>query len=193
MKDIIDLAQKTDEEIVNLVLQDEENFLYLMDRYNGRLLRYIKRISGLNAEDAEDILQEVYIKVFKNLNDFDGSLKFSSWIYRITRNHVISNFRRLKSRPQSVNIESGLLENIAGEIDIEKQADADYVKQTVKKALEKLDIKYREVLVLKFLEEYDYKEISDILKKPMGTVATLINRAKKKFKDEYKKYEHGKN
>ncbi len=87
------LADKTDIELVRLTLTNQENFLYLVNRYDKKLLKFIQRISGLRLEDAEDLLQEVFIKVYQNLNDFDQDLKFSSWIYRIARNQAICYYR----------------------------------------------------------------------------------------------------
>jgi len=167
-------------------LQDKANFAFLIERYNSKLLRYIKRITNVSLEEAEDILQDSFINTYINLNDFDRDLKFSSWIYRITRNQVINNFRKNKIRPQGnyIDIENDFLENIAAELEIEKNIDLGILGKNVNEILSQVEEKYREVLVLKFLEDKDYKEISDILKKPMGTIATLINRGKKQFKQE---------
>lgn len=178
----INFQEKTDEELVVLTLKNQKAFLYLMNRYEGKLLNYILRISNVNKEEAEELLQEVFIKVYKNLNDFDSSLKFSSWIYRIAHNQVISNFRKLNSRIRVVNLDNEILENLASDLDIERELERIYLKENVGEILNKIDEKYKEVLILRFLEEKDYKEISDILKKPMGTVAILLNRAKKEFK-----------
>ena len=141
-------------------------------------------MTNLDSEDIADVLQDVFIKVYKNLNNFDQELKFSSWVYRITHNQVISNFRKNKARPQTVPIEidDNIVHNLASDLDTGQLADLDYLRQNINVVLDKLDLKYREVLILKFLEDKDYKEISDILKKPVGTVGTLINRAKVKFK-----------
>jgi len=178
--------EKTDEELVLLALSDQDVFLYLMRRYEKKLLSYISRITNVNRDEAEDILQDAFIKIYQNLNDFDAELKFSSWAYRIAHNQVISNYRKIKCRPQSIplDINEEILGNLASDLDVKKDLDAIFLRENIKKILAKLDIKYREILILKFLEEKDYKEISDILKKPMGTVATLINRAKKEFKKE---------
>lgn len=178
--------EKTDEELVLLALSDQDVFLYLMRRYEKKLLSYISRITNVNRDEAEDILQDTFIKIYQNLNDFDAELKFSSWAYRIAHNQVISNYRKIKSRPQSIplDINEEILGNLASDLDVKKDLDAVFLRENIKKVLARLNIKYREVLILKFLEEKNYKEISDILKKPMGTVATLINRAKKEFKKE---------
>lgn len=181
---------KTDEELVKLTLQDNQYFLCLMKNYEEKLMRYIKRISSASKEEAEDVLQEVYIKVYQNLNAFDTSLKFSSWIYRITRNEVISTFRKKSARPQTFGGESAelILERIASDLDTKKAVDTEYLQKNIYTILEKMDQKYKEVLVLRYLEEKDYSEISDILKKPVGTVSTLLNRAKKNFKKQLEKH-----
>jgi RNA polymerase sigma-70 factor (ECF subfamily) len=140
---------------------------------------------------VEDTLQDVFISAYKNLNDFDQDLKFSSWIYRIAHNKVISHFRKITARPKTVTYEGDgqLLNILASSEDLAKELERKYTGEEVRAILKGLDEKYREVLVLKFLEDKDYKEISDILEKPMGTVATLINRAKKQFKEETLKRE----
>ena len=189
MIDAQEAANVSDEELVKKILKDQDNFLYLVDRYKGRLLSYIRRLTNVNNEDAEDTLQEVFIKVYLNLNDFNGDLKFSSWIYRITHNQVISNHRKLKSRPEgyAVNIEDQAARNLAAEIDIAAGADLSLLKNNIFKVLNNLDEKYREILILKFWEERNYQEISDIIKKPPGTVASTINKAKLEFKKELAK------
>ena len=189
MIDAQEAANVSDEELVKKILKDQDNFLYLVDRYKGRLLSYIRRLTNVNNEDAEDTLQEVFIKVYLNLNDFNGDLKFSSWIYRITHNQVISNHRKLKARPEgyAVNIEDQAARNLAAEIDIAAGADLSLLKNNIFKVLNNLDEKYREILILKFWEERNYQEISDIIKKPPGTVASTINKAKLEFKKELAK------
>ncbi|MBU4536457.1 sigma-70 family RNA polymerase sigma factor [Patescibacteria group bacterium] len=96
-----ELDKKTDGELVSLVLENSDYFLYLVRRYEQKLTRYIARISNLDKDDIEDVLQDIFIKVYKNLNGFDTSLKFSSWIYRITHNEVISNYRKFKNKAQN--------------------------------------------------------------------------------------------
>ena len=180
---------KTDKEIVKLSLENQEYFLHIIKRYKLKLYRYVLRISNIDPEEAEDILQEVFMKVYQNLNDFDDSLKFSSWIYRITHNQVISNFRKITARPQKAgfDIDDDIIKNIASEFNLVESLDAKILQTSMAEVIENMDAKYREVLVLKFLEEKSYNEISDIIKKPIGTVGSLMNRAKKEFKTEFLK------
>jgi len=183
--ELSDMENISDEEIVSLTLKNPDTYAFLVDRYEPKLTRYIMRISSSSKEDAEDILQDVFISAYKNLNDFDTDLKFSSWIYRITHNKVISHFRKISARPKTTTYEGDtqLLNILASDEDLNRDMEKKYTGEQVRSILQTMDERYREVLVLKFLEEKDYKEISDILEKPMGTVATLINRAKKKFKE----------
>jgi RNA polymerase sigma-70 factor, ECF subfamily len=101
----MDFSEKKDEELVLISISDQDAFSELIRRYEAKLFNYIKRISSLSKEDAEDILQEVFIKVYKNLNGFDVDLKFSSWIYRITHNEVITNFRKFSRKPKIFDLD----------------------------------------------------------------------------------------
>ena len=179
---------KTDEQIVVLTLKNQDYYLCLMKRYEAKLLNYILKISNISREDGEDILQEVFIKSYQNLNDFDLNFKFSNWIYSIAHNATISAFRKKKVRPQTVSWEDKDLNNILeSTLDVENTSLQKLTYKQILKIINQLPLKYKDVLILKFVEGKDYREISDILHKPMGTIATLINRAKKSLKQELKK------
>ena len=182
-----DLSSKTDNELVSLALKDQAFFAVLMNRYSEKLARYVRRISNIDPEEVEDVLQDVFIKVYKNLNDFDQDLKFSSWIYRITHNQVISHHRAKGARPQVVEIDDALANRLRAEIDLNQEMEGKDLRQEVASLLGELKPIHREVLVLRFFEEKSYEEISDILKKPNGSVATLIYSAKKELKEKYGK------
>ena len=184
-----DCLNKKDIELVQLSLENQDYFLCIVKKYEIPLMRYIRRITNINFEDAEDLLQEVFIKVYTNLNGFDPNLKFSSWIYRIAHNEVISNFRKLKVRPEKINseINENVLEKIKSELNIEKEIDQKILKVKLNQLINQLNIKYKEVIILKYLENKSYEEISDIIKKPTNTVGTLINRAKKQLNNIIKK------
>jgi len=184
------IKDKSDDELVRLTLEDQNNFTYIIEKYKFKLSVYIKRISGLSDDDVEDVLQDIFIKVYQNLHNFDYSLKFSSWIYRIAHNQTISNFRKLKSRGinSAISIDEELINKLASGMDIENEINIKILNQKINIILNALNEKYREILILKFFEEKDYQEISDIIKKPMGTVASLLSRAKKQFKFQLKKH-----
>ena len=80
----------TDEELVSLSLKDSKSFGELIRRYEDKFGRFVRRKAILSKEDTEDLLQDIFIKIYLNLNAFDKSLKFSSWGYRIAHNETIS-------------------------------------------------------------------------------------------------------
>ena len=184
-----DCRKLNDEELVEKSLQDIEYFACLFERYEKKLVRYILRISSFSLEEADDVLQEAFLKIWKNLNKFDGSLKFSSWAYRIVHNTTVSEWKKSRSygKDQQIKIDDELFENLPSEIDLAKEFQRENNDKEIQKILNTLPEKYSDVLVLKFLEEKNYNEISDILKKPPGTIATLIHRAKKAFREEASK------
>ena len=172
----------SDAEAVEKALLQVDYFACLYNKYEVQLIRYIRRIALVSSEEAEDILQDAFIKIWSNLNEFDQHLKFSSWIYRIVHNETLSVWRKKKSygKDRQVQLDDHLFEIGA------EDSDADGTMREQKHllahdVLEQLPIKYKTVLVLKFLEGMHYDEISDVLKIPEGTVATRINRAKKAF------------
>jgi RNA polymerase sigma-70 factor (ECF subfamily) len=176
--------QECDQELVVRTLEDKQQFASIVRRYDAPLYRYIVRQGCRDNSQAQDILQEVFIKAYLHLNDYDPSLPFSSWIYRIAHNETISHFRKEKNRP--FVLEKGeddeLFGKIADDLGFSQQEIHQYVASDIQAALEKLEARYCDIIILKFFEEKSYEEISDILQMPQGTVATLINRAKKKIK-----------
>ena len=189
MTDLNHAGTLSDEEIVGLTLKNQDYFLLVVERYKSKLFNFIRRLTNIRPQDAEDLLQDLFLKVYLNLNDFDRDLRFSSWIYAIARNEVISHHRRLQARAEGHQIdwEDESINKLAANIDLQKSVDRNLLKENVAKIMNKMDERHREVLVLKFLEDKDYKEISDIIRRPVGTVGSLINRAKQEFKKEMEK------
>ena len=178
--------KKSDEELVRLSIADVDVFYVLIKRYESKIMRYINRMTGNRHEKAEDILQEIFIKVYRNLNNFNPSLKFSSWMYRIAHNEIINHHQKYKQHSMTISLddtdEIDLSASLIYDDDIHNAYIFGETSEEIKKALNELPLKYREVLILRYFEDKDYNEISDILRKPPGTVATLLNRAKIKFK-----------
>lgn len=177
---MLDFEQKTDEQLVALTLQNQDYYYFLMKRYESALLKYIYRLSGMNKVDAQDILQEVFILAYRNLNDYNKNFKFSSWIYSITHNHVMSTLRKKPQHSKNISWDEHDLEQlIQSDFNLEESLIQKIDYENLLSVIGTLPLKYRDVLLLKFIEDKDYQEISDILKKPIGTVGTLINRARK--------------
>jgi RNA polymerase sigma-70 factor, ECF subfamily len=168
----------TDEEIVEKIRSgDRELYAVIMKRYQNKLLRYSKNLIK-DEFRAIDIVQDSFIKVFINLNGFDIKKKFSSWIYRIVHNEAINILKKNQkeiSLPEDFDISSS--EDVQG--DFEQRE----IVAKVEKCLIQIPTLYSEPLSLFYIEEKSYEEISDILRIPMGTVATRINRAKKLMKN----------
>jgi RNA polymerase sigma-70 factor (ECF subfamily) len=173
------LKYNSDAELIERAKQDPEYFGQLMERYEKPLFHYIRRMSQLPQEEIEDLLQEVFIKIYQKLNEYPEIIKFSSWAYRITHNHLIDYFRKTHARPRTNAMEDQeWLRIISDKANLEKEImDKDCVDK-ITSCINELPIHYKEVLVLRYLEQKDYEEIMDILKKPKGSVATLINRGR---------------
>ncbi len=173
-----------DEEIVLRALVEPSSFGFIIERYEAKLHRYISRLGVKNADDIVDVLQEIFIKAYVNLNSFDTSLSFSSWIYRIAHNEAISWYRKQKVRPEGhLIVESDEVLNLLSnkQEGPESLFDSQINAVELNKALLKIEPKYREVLLLRYFEEKEYSEISDILQIPVGSVGTLIARGKKQL------------
>lgn len=163
---------------------DSEWFYCLMKRYEARLLRYVRRISGISLDEAEDVLQEVFIKSYAHLHAFDPRLAFSSWIYRIAHNETISFVRKKKVRPTIAFDENDAKEWV-DEFDLMRALDRGYDRALIERILAEMDEKYREVLVLRFIDGMDYVAIADVLEKPLSTVGNLIARGRARFVARY--------
>lgn len=168
-----DYKKLSDEQIVDLVrTEDKELYLEIVLRYQKKLLRYAINLIQ-DKSKAEDAVQESFIKAFVNLNSFNIKMKFSSWIYRIVHNQVMNIFNKSKRElPLLDNVDFDSGKNI--ELDLSKKE----IQERVNKCIDKMSIMYSEPLSLHYVEERSYEEISDILRLPIGTVGTRINRAK---------------
>ncbi len=181
-----DIKEKTDNELVILVRKDPEALSYIIDRYKNKLEKYISRRTNANLHDREDILQEIFIRIYRNINDYDNSLIFSSWIYRITHNYIIDWYRKNKKHISiSLDDDESKLINILQDESLKTDdtvlSDQENL-ELIKKEIKNLPIDYQEILILKFFEDKSYDEISDILKISTSSVGVKINRAKKLLK-----------
>ncbi len=153
-----------------------ELFSYLVERYEKKLLRYARSI--VHRDDiGQDIVQDSFIKAYKNLHGFDRKQSFSTWIYRIVHNEAINTIKKYKREiPLIAEMELPSVEHIENDFETkERIAQATW-------CLSKMPVIYSEPLALFGIEDLSYEEISDILRLPMGTVATRINRAKAMMK-----------
>lgn len=176
----------SDDEIVSMALRDTAFFAHIVVRYEEKLSRYIMRLGIRNHEDRQDVLQDIFIKIYKNLNNFDTALSFSSWVYRIAHNEAINTYRKKNVRPEGHLIDHGderVARELTSEIGAEKKFDEELNADEVYRALNRVDEKYKNALILRFFEHKEYEEISDILKIPTGSVGTLLYRGKKQLQE----------
>jgi len=175
----MDLFEISDEELVRKILSgDKDQYKLIVDRYGNKLERYIRSIVG-KSHDTEDILQNVFIKAYKNLSAFDRKLKFSSWIYRIAHNESVNYIK--SSLVQKVTVFGEWFD--FGQYDLtEEKIDREMARKQITKCMENLDYKYKEPLILYYMDDKSYEEISDILRIPVRAVGVRIHRAKEQMR-----------
>ncbi len=178
------LESLSDEELVEKIRsEDSELFAEIIERYQQKLYRYLRYLTNRPSE-AEDILQDVFIKAYRNLLDFNTKKKFSAWIYRIAHNEGVNFIKKLNRRKEISLQGSGKIDFIPDGsssplLDAQVRKE---IKEKVKECLDELETKYREPLILYYLEDKNYREISDILRTCTNTVGTLILRGKRILK-----------
>ncbi len=168
-----DLSTLSDEDVVVIVrTKDKDVYAEIIKRYQTKLMRYAGYIMGDEHKGA-DVVQEGFIKAYVNLNGFDTKKKFGSWLYRIVHNEAMNMLGKHKRQvPMDVTreLDSG--------INLEDEFIKNELVSHAHHCLEQMPILYKEPLSLYYLEEKSYEEISDILRIPIGTVGTRINRAR---------------
>lgn len=179
-----------DIKLVKMVLQNQDFFTLIVAKYEEKIRCYVRRISGQNNQDLEDTLQDIFIKVYINLNNFDSSLSLNAWIYRIAHNLVIDKFRKEKRQKEQGRFD------IADEAFIAKADESNFLfdlykkesKEYIQKIMERVRPESKEILYLRFIENYSYRDIADILKKTESSVTSQLYRAKVEFKECYEKF-----
>lgn len=170
---MFDKKKISDEKLIYFICKnDKQLYSEIIKRYEKKLMRYVFYLLQDN-EQAQDVVQETFIKAYINLKSFNPKKKFSSWIYRIAHNEAINILNKTKKH---VRIREGI--EFESDINVEDEFFKKELKHIVHKCLGQLPILYREPLTLFYLEEKSYEEISDILRLPVGTVGVRINRAK---------------
>lgn len=173
---------KTDAKLIAEYLSgDGSAFKQLVERHLKHVYNFLYRLTG-NAQDADDITQEVFLKVWKNLRKYKSDHSFKSWLFRIARNAAYDLLRKKKNMVfsdfENQDGENPLLDNIT---DLNPLPD-ELVAQAEKKdfvgsILQQLSPKYREVLLLHYNEHLTFEEIGQVLDKPIDTVKSQHRRA----------------
>ncbi|MFI5260653.1 MAG: RNA polymerase sigma factor [Candidatus Paceibacteria bacterium] len=176
------LSQKTDEELAALVQgNNEAAFGVLMNRYQPKLLRYGRRFLAEHAP-IEDVVQEVFIRTYQNIQSFDTTKPFSPWIYRIAHNLFVNALRH-NSRQPFITVDLDMFAaHTAYEIDPAADEEREHARALVDQSLDALAPIYREVIILYYLEHLSYQEIAEVLRVPTGTVGIRLRRAREAMK-----------
>ncbi|MCA1030197.1 sigma-70 family RNA polymerase sigma factor [Bacillus timonensis] len=172
----------SDESIIQGILTGQTDlFKIIVSRYQHKVISVALKVTP-NQKDAEDIAQEVFIQVYKSLENFKGSASFSTWIYRITMNKAL-DFKRKQSNIKQMNInESYHLQDYSSllpEAYILQKGE----QETIRNLISKLPERYQSVVQLYYMEECTYKEIGDRLGIATKTVESRLYRAKALLKD----------
>jgi RNA polymerase sigma-70 factor, ECF subfamily len=177
--------EMSDEQLIKAIKEkDRELYSEIITRYKTKLSHYLRKFI-CNIDELEDILQDVFIKAYKNLYSFDIKKKFSSWIYRIAHNEAVNYLK--KNSKIKISLDEIEYKIVDEKIDLNGQIDKVFLKKEIGKYMESIKLKYREPLILFYFEQKSYDEISDILRIPTSTVGTLISRGKKMIKEKLEK------
>ncbi|MWC27187.1 RNA polymerase sigma factor SigW [Paenibacillus sp. MMS18-CY102] len=162
---------------------DQQAFAEIVDMYQDKLYHMAYRML-YNRQEAEDVVQDAFLRVYRNLERYDESLKFSTWIYRIATNLCIDRLRRRKPT-YSLDAESADHEGLDGYSMVpsdnrtpESETMLSETQRIIHQAIETLPAKYKSVMVLRYLQEMSLQEIGDVLDMPVTTIKTRVHRGR---------------
>ncbi len=183
-----DLKSLTDEELI-FKFQTGNNEAYdeIVHRYKDKLVNFVYRYAG-NFDDCEDIAQDTLIKVYTSKHLYKEIAKFSTWIYTIAIN--LAKTKLMKKQKMKTFSLSDAYDDEDKDFDIPDEAftpdidaNAKFLNQHIQNALNKINDNYRELVVMRDIEEFSYEEIVEITGLPMGTVKSRINRGREKLQE----------
>lgn len=161
-------------------------FETLVNRYKKNAYFIALGLVG-NSEDALDLSQEAFVRVYRSLNKYNGTSKFFPWFYTILTNLCKSHLKKQDVRKRYLNNEL-LREELTRSRESESESDKNALKQKLLEEIEKLPYKFREIIVLKHFRGLSYKEISETLGIPVGSVMSRLFYARKKLKENLKHF-----
>ena len=171
----------SDEEILTLLRNPDtlrDGFAKLVEQYSEQLYWQIRKMV-LSHDDANDILQEVFIKVWANLENFRGDSKLSTWLYRIAINESITFINKMRTQNNvSIDEDDSFLIN---QLEGDKYFDGDEAQKLLQKAILLLPEKQRLVFQMKYFDEMKYEDMSEILGTSVGALKASYHHAVKKI------------
>ncbi|MEE8525398.1 MAG: sigma-70 family RNA polymerase sigma factor [Thermoanaerobaculia bacterium] len=186
--------QTTDEQMVASILEGERDlFRDLVRRYQGRLVNYLFRMLR-NEEDAHDLAQEVFFKIYEALDRFDPRYRFSTWLFRVAQNAAIDRIRKRRlrlvsiHRPADQESDGGDWE-LPGDDPTPYQTARNVERGTaIREAIDRLPWEYRELITLRHYGELSYDEIAKLKEMPLGTVKNKLFRGRQMLKERLHDY-----
>lgn len=162
---------------------NQDAFEDIVTFFQHRLYHVCYRMLG-NAQEAEDIAQEAFVRAYVNIHTFDQKRKFSTWLFRIATNLCIDRIRKKKPDyyldaevPGTEGLDMYSQLAASGELP-EEEVEKMEMQQRVQYEISRLPDKYRSVIILRYMEELSLQEIGDILELPLGTVKTRVHRGR---------------
>jgi RNA polymerase sigma-70 factor (ECF subfamily) len=171
---------------------DIEAFERLIEGYQTRVFNIAYRMIR-NHDDAADLAQEVFIKVYRYIKNFKEESSFSTWIFRITKNVCLDELRKRKNKhiislDEEIKLNDGeVVRQIESKDDTpEMLAEKKEIRELINNAIDDLSAEHRIVIILRDIQGFSYEDISKIIECPEGTVKSRINRARKALKQKLK-------
>lgn len=183
------IKKVTDEELISRFQGGEiEAYNEIVARYKDRLTNYIYRYVG-NYDECDDIVQDTFVKVYVSKHLYKEIAKFSTWIYTIAIN--LAKTKVVKQQKYKTFSISNVYDDENKDFDIpdeayggpEVDANSKFLSAHIQKALDQINENYRELVVLRDIEDFSYEEIVDMTGLPMGTVKSRINRGREKLQE----------
>lgn len=172
---------QSDEQVVeSILLGNEENFSLLLDKYYPKLITFCLKLF-VSKDDVEDILQEIFMKVYKNLYKFNKSWRFNTWIYRVALNTLKDIKKKKKITTTELNYEAMIQNNSFHDNCIENLHN----NEIIKKMFTDMDEKLKTMFILRYYEEMSFKEIGLIFNMSSEAVRMKIFRAKDRLYKEH--------
>lgn len=187
-------TRKTDTELVKGVMNGEEScFVELVEKYGSKVFNLAMRITR-NQEDAEDVLQEVFITVFKKLESFQHKAQFSSWLYRVAMN---SSFMKIRSRNRRrtvsiEDVEPTIKHNWVGTrtemYDVDFMSSRHELRAAIEAAVEKLPEDYRAIFILRDIDGLSNEAVGKVLQLSVPAVKSRLHRSRLMMRQELKEH-----